>query len=694
MLRISWIFLLVSLAACAFAGCGNRDAKQGEALFREGRYEEAADAFRRAEVRVPDNAKFSKRRGEAETQAAIARYQRGVEAAAAGRLDDAVKELERAVTLDPFYANAKAELARQRPRLAAAREAVARATTLLDGGEPLQALEVLTPVQAYVSADPGRRALLERARRLGARELRQGAEKRLQAGDVEGADQDLARARRLEEEAGGAQTQAGWTNQPEDPLRPGPGEKAAEAPAAKGGDLDAYAKAGVVVKRLTRDLPKRRPGGGIAKPQDYALSEDDVLALDRAIADADAAKPPAEKTPQWLSHGRIVLRMAREVAGLSRVATARRTVEAGDTLGGWLELDAARRIDPSILESHEAEADVAVVRAAVSRRLVEIARRELDAGYPRLARLRARQAREVGTPEVDAEAQDVLARSDAVTRGRPVIVMPFLDYTTEADAASEDPLTGRFQAALMARLGRAAKVPLLEFAAWQRERGSGAGVMPAALVKGDILRLAVMDARDAAAIATDRIAAESRRVQEARRRRDAAPDAATRARAQAALDDAERGLARAERERASSAVAATQVGRHGASPLAPGDVPVTATLEVQFQLHDPETGLDFAADHIVKLAVGRAADRAHVVERLLEEAVEPIAAAVEARLYDVAAASKRRTSSDARGALETRVASLEADASLASREPGAALLEATGYSYAEKRTIPAKLRLE
>ena len=179
-----------------------------------------------------------------------------------------------------------------------------------------------------------------------------------------------------------------------------------------------------------------------------------------------------------------------------------------------------------------------------------------------------------------------------------------------------------------------------------------------------------------------------------RRRRDAAGDAGALGRAQAALEEAERSLARAEREKAATAVAATRSARSGAGTVAPGDVPITATLEIQYQLHDPETGRDVTAEHVVRTAEGRAADRAHVIERLLDEAVQPITEAVGARLFDVTSAGKRSGASDERAGIESRIAALEATPAAADSGAAAAVLDATGFVWGERRTEPSRLRLE
>jgi hypothetical protein len=211
-------------------------------------------------------------------------------------------------------------------------------------------------------------------------------------------------------------------------------------------------------------------------------------------------------------------------------------------------------------------------------------------------------------------------------------------------------------------------------------------------MKGDLVRLDAQDARDAKAAADARVASYQTALDGARARLAAAADDAARARARVAVDDAERSLARAERDRA----AALFAGENRAETTTPVAGRVTVTLEARFQLHDPQVGRDVVAEPVVRIVEGPGAERAALEDRAIEDATEPIAAAISARLFDLARADKADAAVDPGRVLDAKVAALERAKEGTQPDPAAAaaVLEATGYSYVERRTIPGQLRLD
>jgi hypothetical protein len=254
--------------------------------------------------------------------------------------------------------------------------------------------------------------------------------------------------------------------------------------------------------------------------------------------------------------------------------------------------------------------------------------------------------------------------------------------TTRASIASRTACT----TASSTRLERAGAGPILDFETYQKGRVSGLASPVVGLAKGDIIRIEVQDARDAQATAEAKVAAHRRALDEARRRLASAEASGARVRARTAVEEAERALARAERERATSVFARANAPAGGGTPL-------IGTLEVQFQLHDPAVGRDIVAEPIVRSAEGTAAARSQLEDKLIDEAVEPIAVAIEARFYDINKAARQQLATDALKQLDQRIAALEKRPD-AGGEAAAAVLEATGYSYGERRTLPNKLTLE
>src|SRR5262249_21527780 len=155
----------------------------------------------------------------------------------------------------------------------------------------------------------------------------------LSDGKIAEANRQLDLASTLEREGGGIPVASAAVPKPGvEPASAGPGEGGAGAgtPAPQAGSLDEYAWAAGEGKRLTKDLPRRKSGGGIAKAEDYELPEADVAALDAAVKRALAAKPAGETAPTWLHHGRICLRMAKEMAAMRRLERAHAATERGD----------------------------------------------------------------------------------------------------------------------------------------------------------------------------------------------------------------------------------------------------------------------------------------------------------------------------------------------------------------------------
>jgi hypothetical protein len=682
--------LLLVAGVLVLAGCENAHARRGDELMKVGDFDGAVDEYSVAATETGKREVVDKRKA-AEQAAADVHFKRATDRSAARDLEGAVAELEVAVRLNPANPQAREYLEAARKKRDEVRGVAAAARAALEAGDPVAAVEALDPIMAYAPANPDLATLADRARRKAAAALRERAAARLAKGEIEGANADLERAGRLESasdlaRAGEKSLKAGIA-----PVS-AEGRGAGAAPGAAGGDeapvgaaaLDEYARAAEEVKRLTSELPRRAAGAsGIAKPEDYALADDDVARLEAAIIRCNTTKPFGERLPTWLAHARICLRMAKDVAVAKRVDAARKQAESGDAGAAWTALCEARRLDGDAVGSAENADGVAVVQRAVVSRLLDIARRDLASGYVELARLRARQAREVA-PGALPEADALLERADAQAGPPPVVVMPFQNYT------SSETLAERFHARLLARLAKPGVGPVIAFAEFQRRKASGLPAPAVGIVKGDLVRLDAQDARDVKAEADARVARSKAALEEARRRLDATADGGARARARAAVEEAERAVARAERDRAATLFA----GPDRPDTTSPVAGRLTVTVEARFALHDPAAGRDVVTEPIVKIAEGSTQERAALEDRAIDAAVEPVAAAVEARLYDLARAERAAAASDPNRILDAKVGALEKAKDAPDAAAAAAVLEATGYSYVERRTIPGQLRLD
>lgn len=670
----------IALLVVLVSGCASAERSRGNRLFELGDYEGAAEAYRKAIVENPDDPALVTSLEAAERRASGVRYQRGLEHLAAGDLPRAVAAFEDAVRLDSKNEDARAALARERPRLEKARATIAEGRRLLEAGDAIAAERRLAGALPWTAGFPELDDLYRRARRGAAASLRERAAKRLAAGEVAGANADLALAKGLEAGTPAAAPADGAARVEGGVAAPAP-EDLLGAPA-----LDAYAQAAAEVKRLTEGLPRRRGEPGLARPEDYAIAEERIAELRLAIERALATKPAGERQPQWLAHGRLVLTMSIDVAVARRLERARKALEAeGGALAAYRDVEVARALDRNGVALAPFGETVRKVRMATARALLEAADRANGDGLHALARLRARQAVEVD-PAASRAAAEVIALADAKGGAPAIALLPFQNYTT--NAGIED----RLYARLLHRLESSGAKGVLSFDLYRKRKEAGRLPPLAAIARGDVKRFEVSEKDGDETAIRKRIAALTEKARAARRRLLEASTAEERRRAEAEADEAERLLARAERERAASLFASSRAGE--TRPVPSGERPVEVTLEARMELHDPLTGNDFHAEAVVRHAEGRASDLAALEAQLLEEAVGPLAKAVEDRLRVAASAARDRAALDPRAALDAQIAELEREG-VAGREATAnAVLEATGYSFVERRTIPVRLRID
>jgi hypothetical protein len=655
--------LLVLFAALALDGCRSLDAERGDQRAAVGDWDGAVAAYRAAVLDQPDNRRVAAALDAAERRAAAERVRRGNDRLAAGDLPLAVGLYEEAVRLDPLSQLARAAVARARPRLEEARRAIVEGRMRLESGDAIGAERTLAPLRAFKEGFPEVAELYAKARKSAAAALRERAAKLLEGGDVARANDALAQAKQLE------------TAETAEPVAlaaasgAGPDAKVLiGAPA-----LDAYGEAAAQVKALTDGLPRNRPQG-LAKPEDYALPEEKLPALRTAVEAALAARPAGERQPAWLAHGRLCLQMTLDVAATHHMETAKHSLEVGQILDAYRELEAARALDreQTILAQYSETATA--IRMNTAKALLLAADRAEADGLHHLAKLRARQATEVD-PAAARAAAEVVARADARGGAPCIAVLPFQNYT------GRDGLEERFYARLVRKLEADGAAGVLAFDLYRKRKEAGLLPPLAAIVRGELVKLDA-EAKDADLRA--RIEVMTERARAARRRVRDAATADARAAAQNDADEAERLLARAERERAASLFATSGGGRRLSGPT-------TLTIELRAQLYDPKTG---AAEPIARSASAEGRDPQAAEDALLDQAIEPVAAAVEARLRASAASARDRAPLDPREALDERIAELERGPVQAGAPSVIAVLEATGYSFAEKRTMPDRLRID
>jgi hypothetical protein len=658
------------------AGCTSPEEKRGDELLRAGDFEGAASAYREALARDPNDRRLMDALEATERRAASVRLERGLERLAKGDLEGAVLDLEVAVRFDPANDAARAALERARPHRDAVRQAISLARDLLLAGDPLGAVRALAPHAGLREGSPELGKTYERARKEAAAFLRDRAARRLSEGRIAEANDDLAEARRLEASAGGAENAVAREPNATEPRPAGtPGAMVGLAA------LDAYGKAAAEVKQLTADLPRIRRKG-LPEPEDYALPETEIPKLRAAIERAVSAKPPTERQPQWLAHGRLVLEMSIETAIGRRLAAAEAALAAGAAVSALREVEAARTIDrdarlrPRFLETEKK------IRAAVARALLDAAARAEAQGLYRLARLRARQAAEFDSA-IAAEATEAAARTGKKGAEPAVALLPFVNYTASTG------LETRLYARLFDRIGAEARASVLFFDAYRKSKEAGALPPISAIVRGEIVRAEIGEAQRAEEALAAEIEALRQNLDEARRRLAEAREEGGRAAARAEVEEADRRLARKERERASFLLASG--GNAGGARAE--NRRLSGTIEVRIHLFDPGAGRDVSSERILRTAEGRTLDGAKAVEdALLDQASEAVIAAILARLESTPPAAKSPL--DPRAALDARIAEVERNPAAAERGTLDALLEATGYSFEEKRTIPARLKID
>jgi tetratricopeptide (TPR) repeat protein len=667
-------FIAAALAVIVLAGCVSASARRGDRLLAAGDYDGAVEAYRAALIEHPNDGRVLAALEAAERRAAAARVDRGDQRAAAGDLPGAVEMYDEAVRLDPQNPAARAGAQRERPKLEAARRAIATGKARLAAGDPIEAERALAPVIPYRAGFPELDELYHGARRASAAAHRDRAAKLLADGEIARANAELDEAKRLESSPLGAAPP---------PAGAGPGDQTAgPAPLVGAPALDAYARAAAQVQRLTAGLPRSR-GPGLARPEDYALPEDRIPELRAAIARALETRPSGERQPAWLAHGRLVLQMSLETAATGHVNAARSDLAAGAVVEAYREIERAHALDRESTILPQFQDTVGAVRMAMAKALLVAADRAEADGLHHLAKLRARQAAEID-PAAGGAAAEVVARAEARGGAPQVAVLPFQNYSGRPG------LDERLYARILHRLERDGAAGVLPFDLYRKRKEAGLLPPVAAIVRGEIRRAEVGVRGDPEAEIRARIDALTEKARAARRRVLAAPTPEERAIAAAEADDADRLVARAERERAASLFAAGGDRRKGPRP----EEPVTFSVEVRFQLYDPRAGRDVFGEPIIRAVDGRARDIETLEGEALDRAAEPIAAAIEERLRASAEAALDRAPLDPRAALDARIAELERGGAAASKTTADVVLEATGYSFAEKRTVPERLRID
>jgi len=686
--RLAVLALLCAVAATA-AGCRSVHETRGDELFARSEYESALEEYQAAQRLEPHNLRVKRRLEETAGNVAALRQADAERRLAAGDLEGAVRSLEEAVRLDPSSTEAKELLARERARLTRVRFACSQARRLLEEGDPLAAEAALAPLgrDRAVVADAAK--LYDEVRRQAAGFLRDRAAKRTAAGRVEEAHADIERATQVEAElAAAAAARTAGPGSGTRPKAPGSGTAAGPEEAVGADKIEAWVKAAADVKRLSEGYPRK---GSKGEAKDYAVPEEQLPALREAVERAIAARPRGERQPQWLAHGRLVLQMSVEVAAERHMALAR------EALAGARPAEALREVDRAFTFSADVPGlgDLArEARTAAARALADSAERAERRGLYHLARLRARQAQELDPYAASDRARTVVERTADRSGPPAVIVYPFQNLTAREGADK------RLQELLLHRIESQGLGPVLSFDLYRRRREAGRSPTIGRIVKGDIVQLEVrhpFDGREPAPRDDPTLAALRRDVDEARGRLREARGAEARDEARARLEEAERRLARAERDRAAAIFASSRERRGG----------LVAWTEVRCQLHDPETGRDVFDEPIVRSVEGAPGESTEqVLTRVLAEAANAIAAEVEKALDSSRAHTVRVGGGGAGGLggpsaaendLEMRIALLEKAGKPHSGElesAARAVLEATGYSYAEKRTVVAKLRID
>lgn len=108
-----FLFCILNSVFCIllFTGCAGRWAYQrGDDFANEGKWDEAVIAFTEASQKEPDNVEYNIRLIMAKERASEYHYQKGSEAVQQDKLEEAVRELQMAVALNPANSSADSEL--------------------------------------------------------------------------------------------------------------------------------------------------------------------------------------------------------------------------------------------------------------------------------------------------------------------------------------------------------------------------------------------------------------------------------------------------------------------------------------------------------------------------------------------------------------------------------------------------------
>ncbi|GIW71630.1 MAG: hypothetical protein KatS3mg102_1172 [Planctomycetota bacterium] len=442
-----------------------------------------------------------------------------------------------------------------------------------------------------------------------------------------------------------------------------------------------YGEPGARLRALIAGLPRRPPGGGLAGPAEYALPPERIGELGELIEACLRRKPQGTRSPSWLLRAQLVLESTRAVAAEGELAEAERLLQAGEPLGALRALARGRAYDAQLVLRPEAQRLEDAAREQIGQRLLVLAERAAAEGLLELAGLRARQATELW-PRLEQPARELLQRLAAQRQTPRVVVLPFQDYTGLPEAVAG------WEQLLLAALAVHGVEQVLGLEEYRRLLREPRPAPRLRLLQGELVRLEQRRAAGPAAAWT--LAAERLRALEAERaaERARAPEAVAARLVLAAEEATAAELARVERRRSEMGLepARTELALQ---PL------VLWLLEVRWSLHDPGAGRHERSGAWVRAEAVAAAQAASGRAQLLQAAADAVAAAVAGGTGQRSERPHPDRIRDPRARLDAQIGFLEAEGG-AARDPSMAqaVLEATGYSYAEGRTLLDRLTLE